>query len=93
MRLLSSITAPNSWGLRFKKNYSPAQASEQWSKIVPSLAEFSESLKQALLPNFRSAQRREAALSTFASMLGAVIRMHPDTYASFASEIEYVTPV
>jgi hypothetical protein len=89
---ICAMPVSSPWGLRFKKNYSPAKAAEQWAKVVPSLAEFSEPLKTAVLPNFRSAQRRDAALATFASLIGAILQLKPDAYAAFAAEIECQNP-
>lgn len=88
---LCQLTAPSSWGFQFKKNYSPALATAAWLTVVPSLAEFSEVLREALVPNFRSAQRRDAALKQYSGILGAILKMKPDVYASFAAEVECVS--
>lgn len=85
---LCQLTAPSSWGFQFKKNHSPVQATAAWLTVVPSLAEFSEVLREALVPNFRSAQRREAALKQYSGILGAILKMKPDVYKDFAAEVE-----
>lgn len=87
---LCGLAAPSSWGLRFKKNYSPSEATASWMTVVPSLAEFSGVLTDALVPNFRSVQRRDASLRQFTGILGAILKMQPDVYAGFADEVEFV---
>jgi hypothetical protein len=90
MEEICGITVANPWGLRFKKNLSPADAEAAWMPVVSSLAEFSEQLTPALLPNFRSAQRRDEALASFASLLGAILQLKADAYEDFGKRIECV---
>lgn len=87
---ICALTAPSSWGIRFKQNMSPSEAVTEWLTVVPSLAEFSEPLSEAVVPNFRSVQRKDAALKQFAGILGAILKMQPDVYSSFAKEVEFV---
>lgn len=83
----------NAWGYRFKENLSPSKAVAAWMTVVPSLAEFSSTLTDALVPNFRSIQRRDTASKQFSAVLGAVLKMKADTYKAFGQKVEAVAPV
>ena len=90
MEEICGIAVSNSWGLRFKQNLSPVDAEAEWMPVVSSLAEFLNVLTPALLPNFRSVQRRDEALASFASLLGAMLQLKSDAYEDFGKKIECV---
>jgi len=87
---ICGFAAPSSWGIRFKKNVSPNDATALWLTVVPSLAQFHAPLVGAVTPNFRSAQRRDLALDNYKGMLSAILAMKSDVYREFASHVEYV---
>jgi len=84
------LTAPSSWGVRFKDNISPNAARDFWMEIIPSLAQFSGSLRGAVTPNFRSAVRRDQALEGYRGVLSAILAMQPTVYKTFGDQVEYV---
>lgn len=87
---ICGFAAPSSWGIRFKENISPNAATSLWLTVIPSLAQFYAPLIGAVTPNFRSAQRRDAALDNYKGMLSAILAMQPRVYEGFANRVEYV---
>lgn len=80
----------NSWGVRFKDNLSPAAAVDRWMPVVAALSAFCSTLESAVLPNFRSKPRQDAARQAFTNQLSAFLTLTPGAFSNFAAEIECV---
>lgn len=78
----------SSWGLRFKQNCSPVDATAEWEQVAGSLSAFCSMLEVALLPNFRSAPRQEQARQAFTDQLSAFMALNPMAFSDFAARIE-----
>lgn len=82
------FAVPDRYSLRFKKNRSPADATNAWQPVVDVALSFSAQLASATDQGLKSQERVRKAIEDFSSMIEAVRSANPHPFDDLAGATE-----
>lgn len=85
-------TIPNRFGLQFKGNPSLAEAASHWNTVIDPVLQLAGQLLGAFNRGRVTRDGKEAAITSFEGLFGALQKLQPDAFTSFATHVKVAKP-